>query len=414
MDSIRRVIEEIKKHQRQDNAPRGIFPASATDRWLNCPKSSQLAKDIPAESSKYAEEGKLAHKVCEAYYYKKMWGLNYPEDLNKELFYLDDAGEEMEGHAAEYFKIIERITNNPNSIGTPLYVALEKYMYVDDVRDETRVAGMADYLVIGTKGCAVIDFKYGKGQAVNARTPQLLTYLTALKNIDIERYNFIAVIHQPRVENSFSFETYHKWDLLKHYDMITDTRMAYNSVATELKMGSHCRWCPAKRTKDLDKKCPIIDKKEVDTMWEKFKEATMAMEKAKTKVGPERDKLMHEFFSVLPELMELKTTFEAEIMNRIDKGEEVKGFKVTERPGRRKWTGTPEETGALLESRYPTLGGNYGATVKKMRTITEIEKKIGKGKLDAFTVTSPATKKLTVVDAVSVDELFAQAGKEVV
>lgn len=417
MDSINKVIAEIKKHNRDANAPRGLFPASAADRWLACPKSSYLSKDIPPDTSVYAEEGKLAHRVCEALYYKKMYEMPFPEDLSKEMKSLDDGGQEMMDCAKKYVGIIGCITNNKKELGEIKYVGVEKYLYADEVRDQTRVAGLADYLVIGTKGAVIVDFKYGKGHAVDASHPQLLTYLTALKDIDVPYYTFVACVYQPRVDNDnggLSNHFYTRDDLLAHYKEIQRVRKEYESADTQLNYGSHCRWCPAKRTKEVSMKCPIVDKKQVDKMWDNVMEATMAMEQAKARTGLDRDEKIKDFFTILPELLEYKTIFEAELLKRLESGEDIKGFKITERPGRRKWAGTPEETGAQLERLFPNeLGGNYGATVEKMRTITEIEKRIGKGKLDKFTEVGKAKKQLVVTDEVDIDSILARVEEEV-
>lgn len=408
MESIKRVIEKIKKHKRKEDQARGLFPASAADRWLSCPKSSQLAKEIPTESTSYSSEGQLAHKVCEAMYAYRMHGIPYSKELNQELMGLDDNGEEMENHANEYLKILEFSTAQKDHIGTPLYVEIEKYLLVDDVTDETRVGGMADYIVIGTKGAAVIDFKYGQWYGVGAKHPQLLTYLTALREIDVPDYKFMSVIYQPRrrdLGNPLDTHCYKLADLIAHYEEILRVRREYESAATQLNYGSHCRWCPAKRTNDLTKKCPIVDKKQVDGIWDSVQEAVMSMEKAKHSTGEDRDKKIKQFFAVLPQIMEYKNLFEQELMARLDAGEEVKGFKITERPGRRKWAGTAEEIGQILEAENPKLRIK-GATELKMKTITAIEKLIGKGKLDAFTTTSDPSKKLVVTEEVNIDEIL--------
>lgn len=410
--SIERVITEIRSHTRQNNAPRGLFPASAADRWMACPKSSFLAKEIPYETSVYAEEGKLAHRVCEAVYYHKMHGIPYPKELKKELAEQDDGGAEMTAYGHEYYNIITA-THTLCNLGKILYMALEKYMYVDDVRDETRVAGLADCLIIGTDGAAVIDFKYGKGHAVDPGHPQLLTYLTALRGIDVKGYGFYAYIHQPRVAVDFKPVRYSRQALLGHYEKIKEVRQAYQSVNTSLNYGSHCRWCPAKRTNIIEKKCPVVDRKQTDKMWESVQEAVMAMEKAKESSGVDRDERIKQFFAILPMIEEYKKVFEVELLNRLERGDEVKGFKITQRPGRRQWIKEDPEVieGELKGMHYDELW-KKDLTVKKMKPITTIEKWIGKNRLDDYTVMSEPTKKLTVTDEVDIDAILAKAEEE--
>lgn len=40
-----------------------VLSASSAHRWLNCPGSVSLTKDMPDTKSEYAEEGRLAHAV---------------------------------------------------------------------------------------------------------------------------------------------------------------------------------------------------------------------------------------------------------------------------------------------------------------------------------------------------------------
>ena len=46
-------------------AEHALLSASAAHRWLNCPPSVMLTKDMPDSTSEYAEEGTLAHSLCE-------------------------------------------------------------------------------------------------------------------------------------------------------------------------------------------------------------------------------------------------------------------------------------------------------------------------------------------------------------
>lgn len=53
-----------------------VLSASSAHRWLNCPGSVSLTKDMPDTKSEYAEEGRLAHAVAELKLRKKVPGTN--------------------------------------------------------------------------------------------------------------------------------------------------------------------------------------------------------------------------------------------------------------------------------------------------------------------------------------------------
>ena len=49
-----------------------VLSASSAHRWLACPPSAMLEKELPDETTVYAEEGSVAHEVAE---YKVRWYL---------------------------------------------------------------------------------------------------------------------------------------------------------------------------------------------------------------------------------------------------------------------------------------------------------------------------------------------------
>ena len=42
-----------------------VISPSAADRWIHCPGSVALTKDLEDKGSTYAAEGTLAHSICE-------------------------------------------------------------------------------------------------------------------------------------------------------------------------------------------------------------------------------------------------------------------------------------------------------------------------------------------------------------
>ncbi|SQC97399.1 Protein of uncharacterised function (DUF2800) [Fusobacterium necrophorum subsp. necrophorum] len=49
-----------------------LGPSSAS-RWMACPPSVNLTKDMPDTTSEYAAEGSLAHEIAELKLKKKSW-----------------------------------------------------------------------------------------------------------------------------------------------------------------------------------------------------------------------------------------------------------------------------------------------------------------------------------------------------
>ena len=63
-----------------------LLSASAAERWMNCPGSVAATKDLPSSTSVYAEEGTLAHSLCELKV-RKLFGIPDPMPRSK---YLED------------------------------------------------------------------------------------------------------------------------------------------------------------------------------------------------------------------------------------------------------------------------------------------------------------------------------------
>lgn len=64
-----------------------LLSASSAHRWLNCPGSVSLTKDMPDTVSEYAEEGRLAHALAELklrkYFLEAMGARTYNTRYNK-------------------------------------------------------------------------------------------------------------------------------------------------------------------------------------------------------------------------------------------------------------------------------------------------------------------------------------------
>ena len=61
-----------------------LLSPSSAHRWLNCPLAPRLEAQLPAKTSEYAQEGTLAHSVCEIAAKKKFKKVKAAE-YNKEL-----------------------------------------------------------------------------------------------------------------------------------------------------------------------------------------------------------------------------------------------------------------------------------------------------------------------------------------
>lgn len=242
-----------------------LLGASSAERWLNCPPSAQLTADMPEKTSPYAEEGRIAHSVAELKV--RNWLAPMPaKKLKKELELEEGALTAMfksagadEGQITAAWREIESCTDVYldtvkeafASAGECPYLALEQR--VDFSRWVPGGFGTADCIIIGNGTLHVIDYKHGKGIAVDANdNPQLMLYALGA----LERYGYLYdvttvrwSIVQPRNGGvSHAPETFKE----SLYNWAEDTVKPAADLADKGKgayaVGDWCRFCKAKAT----------------------------------------------------------------------------------------------------------------------------------------------------------------------
>ena len=381
------------------------FSPSSADAWLACPGRARIIEGIPSETSKYAEEGTLAHSVCEAIFRKEMYEIEFPVDLNMQLAMLDDGGAEMMECAYNYYSVVTSWLNDTVNVGRVLYFGLERGI---PVYPDKGCFGTADCLIIGTRGAVIIDYKHGKGKNVGAQSLQLKVYLTGiflhLAGIP-EEYQFHSVVVQPRTDTAAKHHAYQIGEIRDFSTTIWNAIRASEAHDAQPVEGSHCYWCPGKRTYDINKKCPIIKEKPLQLAQENFGKflAEMEMPGIRT-VGeperstPKRDAAMLKILALAPLVASIAKDAEDELLARMESGEQIEGVSIAHEAGRRKLNAESiEDAEKLLTPHFPGLKVSKTVTKTTLRSLTEMEKELGKGKLDTFCI-KPLKKTIRIYD----------------
>ena len=219
-----------------------VLSASAADRWINCPPSVALTKDIPDDSSPFAAEGTRAHEIAERCLRAFLNGEPEPE------FDEDDYITYLEVHPYVE-RVIERYTNlKQEDPSTNLFVEV-RVEFSDWV---PHGFGTSDCIIVSGNTIYVIDLKFGKGVVVDAEgNPQARCYAlgayTLLKDIyDIER--IVTVIDQPRLFH-YTTEEISIYSLLAWADgvLAPAAQLAWTGQG-EYRAGDWCRFCKAGAT----------------------------------------------------------------------------------------------------------------------------------------------------------------------
>lgn len=343
-----------------------ILSPSASHRWLNCTAAPALEAKMPEETSKYAEEGTLAHAICEAKLHELVDGIRAEDYYKKETGHAWTEHElyqpEME-ETSDYYRDVVAEKLNAMRKRTPdalllIEVRLDFSKYIPEG------FGTADAVVIGDGEIDVIDYKHGKGVKVDSyHNPQMMTYALGA----CERFGFeyrlgevTMTIVQPRIDNTSTWEL--PYDALEAWGnevLKPKAKEAFNGTLgckTEVVVGEWCRFCKVKQ------QCKA-----------RAEAATGLLQN-----GDARLLSPQEISELLPKASVVKdwcSDIEEYALSLMLQGENIEGFKVVEGRSLRKISDPKTLYRVLIDSGYDE------ATIlkpKELRSLSELEKLIGK------------------------------------
>lgn len=225
-----------------------VLSASSAHRWLHCTGSPLLEKEFPDTTSVYAQEGTLAHELCELKlkkYTTVMPKGTYTRAHNK-IMKSELWQNEMEGTSEAYLEYVKGIM-----LACEIAPAVLIEKRVDFSRYVPEGFGTADCLILAGDTLHVIDYKHGKGVVVDAdHNPQMMLYaLGAMSELSL-LYRFKSVhmtIVQPRVNNISEF-TMPADELVEWGESVVKPRAeAAISGNGTFEAGDWCRFCRAKQ-----------------------------------------------------------------------------------------------------------------------------------------------------------------------
>lgn len=380
------------------------YSPSSMDRLIACPASIKICESIPPEpEADYATEGTIAHSHAEASFYYEMLGAPISYDLSMKVASLKSSHDILAG-SQMYVKEIQSWLGNPE-VGRVLWYGLERGV---PIFPEKGAFGTGDCIIVGDRGAVVIDYKFGK-KKVHADSMQLKAYaagvLRYLQDVP-EDYRIYTVIVQPRVDVAASVHCYSVDEIREFLAVIADMITQSETPNLQPNRGDkkHCFWCPANRTSDPRLKCPAL-RSELTTVAEEdlrgylrtLSEPVDSLSQENTK----RDEALKKLIALAPTVAQAAQKAKEEFEFRLNAGEKIPGVAFTATEGDRKWIHSDEATmWETLANSFPEFKGqlvkNIPATVK-LKTLGEIEKLVGKGKLNGLTI-KPITKTIELTD----------------
>lgn len=331
------------------------FSPSSAHRWSVCHGSVVLQEQFPDQSSSYAREGSFAHDIAARCLTKGKSAFSYLRTKSDDGEF--EVTEELARYVDEYTDFVESMLLLFG--GEPLVETGVEYT------DE--IYGTADLILLSQDGrtLVVIDFKYGAGEAVEAKgNKQLMCYaLGALKEIGPIRGGLIERIdmhiYQPRARSGPAWReasmTPEQLEAAGE-DLARQVRLI-NAGSNSLVPGDHCKFCRAVTG------CPA---RQAETQVA----AKAAFEEVNPTVLDTQDLLkLHANSERVREFLDaVKTT----LQQRAERGLPVPGYKLVQKLGNRAWKDDAEAESQL------SMNGVDPFTERKLASPSQIEKRVAK------------------------------------
>ena len=361
-----------------------LLSASSASRWLKCTAAPRYEEQFPENTTDYAEEGRLAHAICELKVIKQFTTQLTPRTFTTRLKRLKENPlyqDEMDKTSDLY---LEHLTERAMQYDTKPNVAVE--VRVDFAEYVPEGFGTCDCIMIGGDTLNITDYKHGKGVPVSAEgNAQMRLYaLGALKRYAPIYGNTIKkvcmTIDQPRIQTEPSSETITVEELRAWGESIKPAAAkAYMGIG-EFKPGEHCRFCRGKA------KCKA--RADQNTALEEFKDCVPQNGEKPPLFGQGTltDEEIGDLLIRGQELVKWYKDLEEYALGTILKGGTIPGWKAVAGRSNRTFTDQDAAIAAVIAAGYDE------ALVyeRQPKTLTELEKLMGKAefadKLGSFVV----------------------------
>ena len=336
-------------------AAHALLSPSAAERWINCPASVFLNKDIPDEGSVYADEGTAAHTIMELAgkeYFKGFEFDSIKTTLALKLaemmtrgpqgkFTITDAwADEVINCARVWLTELDKVCG-----GFPDYVAFETRVNSVEIPNGS-MGGTADCLMLVGGTLHVFDYKHGQGVPVSAENnPQLSLYgyMAYMSHLDLPVKNIELHIVQPRADNTNAWKTSVE-HLCTWFDEIVQPQA--ERVISICETGKYtledftvtksgCRFCKAKAA------CPAMTR-----------EVSAELDLPRVLTVPDSTEKLARLLDFKPVAEAYFDAVEKKVFDLLSNGQSVPGFKlVSGRPGNRKWTDSAQALDELKKAK---------------------------------------------------------------
>ncbi len=300
-----------------------LSPSSAV-RWMACPGSVALCKDLPDTSSKYSDEGTDAHELAAICLELGTDASGYVGTIREKGTIVGvDMAQAVQAYV-DYVRDVVKATNGD--------LLIEQRLPISQITGEADAHGTSDVVILAGDELIVVDLKFGRGVEVEAdNNPQLQIYaLAALHEFGLvsDFKTVRMVIHQPRL-NAVS-----EWSQTVEELEAFGVQVGEAAARTDLHGELHptdkgCKFCKAKA------KCPALRSEVLDC----FETITVDDAPSQLAIAMGKADLIEGWLKAI----------RAEVETLLMSGVAVPGWKVVQgKKGNRAW-GDKEAAEALLK-----------------------------------------------------------------
>lgn len=362
------------------NRKHALLSASGASRWINCTPSARLEEPIKDEgSSIFAQEGTLAHELADIEIKLK----SYTGSTAKGSAYdqLKKEKAELEKHELYQSEMDEHIDKYVSYVLEQFYAAKKKtadaVLKVEERTDYSYLVpegfGTSDANIIADGVLEIVDLKYGKGLKVEAiGNAQLRLYALGLLRKFEMLYDIDTVkmtIVQPRLDHIDS-------EVLKVSDLEQWAKEVVVPAAAkafkgegDCNPGSWCKWCKVKP------RCKALADKNLELAKMEFADPKLLTDEQVLAAYGQTDLLIDWANSVASYMLDTAL-----------QGKKWEGYKVVEGRSNRKWA---DEQAAIKKLKEEFKLKIDEIVNTKIKGIGDIEKKVGKGKVNDLLIKPP-------------------------
>ena len=341
------------------------YGASSANRWLNCPGSIGLIKDLPAPGSNpYALEGTRAHSLAE--YCLK----NNLDAVDLEEFEGEAIIDNMSEAVQVYLDYIREKSSRQS-----VKVLIETEFKLDHIHKGmfgTNDACVFDSLLDTLE---VVDYKHGAGVIVSPDENEQLMYygLGAAIKYDLPSgARVVLTIVQPRAMG----DSIKSWETTAGflYDFGEELRTGVERTKAKnpkLQEGDWCKFCPALAI------CPKVNETALALAQAQFTEGEVEIMSPEDAV----EKKLIDISKVLqyaPLITSWFKAVESLAFQMANTGIKIDGYKLVKKRANRVWKYEPEELERILLTANAGKKDTNWFTDPKLKSPAQLEKLFGK------------------------------------